>query len=89
MSVLYSTDLPNEMAWGTKKKMFYDTDYVATSKRLLYPAIFLRESILLMSVWLICGCAIFNVFRQKEKHTKSWKQRKKKRKKRLKIFKNV
>ncbi|XP_041671073.1 something about silencing protein 10 isoform X2 [Cheilinus undulatus] len=23
-------DLPNEMAWGTKKKMFYDTDYVAT-----------------------------------------------------------
>ncbi|XP_045885052.1 something about silencing protein 10 [Micropterus dolomieu] len=23
-------DLPNEMAWGTKKKMFYDTDYVPT-----------------------------------------------------------
>ncbi|XP_051271578.1 something about silencing protein 10 isoform X1 [Dicentrarchus labrax] len=23
-------DLPNEMAWGTKKKMFYDTDYVST-----------------------------------------------------------
>ncbi|KAM4740422.1 something about silencing protein 10 isoform 2-T2 [Anableps anableps] len=23
-------DLPNEMAWGTKKKMFYDTDYVTT-----------------------------------------------------------
>ncbi|XP_047439114.1 something about silencing protein 10 [Mugil cephalus] len=22
-------DLPNEMAWGTKKKMFYDSDYVA------------------------------------------------------------
>ncbi|XP_020484726.1 something about silencing protein 10 [Labrus bergylta] len=21
-------DLPNEMAWGTKKKMFYDTDYI-------------------------------------------------------------
>ncbi|XP_043977297.1 something about silencing protein 10 isoform X2 [Gambusia affinis] len=26
-------DLPNEMAWGTKKKMFYDTDYVATKGR--------------------------------------------------------
>ncbi|XP_028262637.1 something about silencing protein 10 [Parambassis ranga] len=23
-------DLPNEMAWGRKKKMFYDSDYVAT-----------------------------------------------------------
>ncbi|XP_074534197.1 something about silencing protein 10 isoform X2 [Halichoeres trimaculatus] len=23
-------DLPNEMAWGTRKKMFYDTDYVTT-----------------------------------------------------------
>ncbi|XP_069001789.1 something about silencing protein 10 [Embiotoca jacksoni] len=23
-------DLPNEMAWGTKKKMFYDSDYVTT-----------------------------------------------------------
>ncbi|KAK1902232.1 Something about silencing protein 10 [Dissostichus eleginoides] len=23
-------DLPNEMAWGTKKKMFYDSDYGAT-----------------------------------------------------------
>ncbi|XP_044073649.1 something about silencing protein 10 [Siniperca chuatsi] len=23
-------DLPNELAWGTKKKMFYDTDYVTT-----------------------------------------------------------
>uniref|UniRef100_A0A1A8J6K2 UTP3, small subunit (SSU) processome component, homolog n=1 Tax=Nothobranchius kuhntae TaxID=321403 RepID=A0A1A8J6K2_NOTKU len=23
-------DLPNEMAWGTRKKMFYDSDYVAT-----------------------------------------------------------
>ncbi|KAM9859155.1 something about silencing protein 10 [Aulostomus maculatus] len=23
-------DLPDEMAWGTKKKAFYDTDYVAT-----------------------------------------------------------
>ncbi|XP_068170971.1 something about silencing protein 10 [Antennarius striatus] len=23
-------DLPDEMAWGTKKKMFYDTDYVTT-----------------------------------------------------------
>lgn len=23
-------DLPNEMAWGRKKKMFYDTDYLAT-----------------------------------------------------------
>ncbi|XP_056294287.1 something about silencing protein 10 isoform X2 [Pseudoliparis swirei] len=26
-------DLPNEMAWGTKKKMFYDSDYVATKGR--------------------------------------------------------
>lgn len=26
-------DLPNEMAWGTKKKMFYDTDYVRTKGR--------------------------------------------------------
>uniref|UniRef100_A0A3Q2Z862 UTP3 small subunit processome component n=1 Tax=Hippocampus comes TaxID=109280 RepID=A0A3Q2Z862_HIPCM len=23
-------ELPNELAWGTKKKMFYDSDYVAT-----------------------------------------------------------
>ncbi|KAM4587221.1 something about silencing protein 10 isoform 2-T2 [Odontesthes bonariensis] len=23
-------DLPNEMAWGTKRKMFYDSDYVST-----------------------------------------------------------
>lgn len=23
-------DLPNEMAWGSRKKMFYDSDYVAT-----------------------------------------------------------
>ncbi|KAM9799043.1 something about silencing protein 10 [Syngnathus typhle] len=23
-------ELPNELAWGTKKKIFYDTDYVAT-----------------------------------------------------------
>ncbi|XP_070758456.1 something about silencing protein 10 [Enoplosus armatus] len=27
-------DLPNEMAWGTKKKMFYDTDYVTTKGKL-------------------------------------------------------
>nr|XP_046239338.1 something about silencing protein 10 [Scatophagus argus] len=27
-------ELPNEMAWGTKKKMFYDTDYVSTKGRL-------------------------------------------------------
>ncbi|XP_073324731.1 something about silencing protein 10 [Pagrus major] len=26
-------DLPNEMAWGAKKKMYYDTDYVATKGR--------------------------------------------------------
>ncbi|XP_034389246.1 something about silencing protein 10 isoform X2 [Cyclopterus lumpus] len=26
-------ELPNEMAWGTKKKMFYDSDYVATKGR--------------------------------------------------------
>lgn len=26
-------DLPNEMAWGTKKKMFYDSDYVSTKGR--------------------------------------------------------
>ncbi|XP_027135618.1 something about silencing protein 10 isoform X2 [Larimichthys crocea] len=26
-------DLPNDMAWGTKKKMFYDTDYVTTKGR--------------------------------------------------------
>ncbi|XP_034536458.1 something about silencing protein 10 [Notolabrus celidotus] len=26
-------DLPNEMAWGTKKKMFYDTDYQTTKGR--------------------------------------------------------
>ncbi|KAM7422813.1 hypothetical protein PAMA_010719 [Pampus argenteus] len=25
-------ELPNEMAWGTKKKMFYDSDYVTVSK---------------------------------------------------------
>ncbi|XP_041671066.1 something about silencing protein 10 isoform X1 [Cheilinus undulatus] len=30
LKLLPSSDLPNEMAWGTKKKMFYDTDYVAT-----------------------------------------------------------
>ncbi|XP_027135617.1 something about silencing protein 10 isoform X1 [Larimichthys crocea] len=28
-----SSDLPNDMAWGTKKKMFYDTDYVTTKGR--------------------------------------------------------
>lgn len=27
-----SPDLPDEMAWGTKKKLYYDTDYFATSK---------------------------------------------------------
>ncbi|XP_070704793.1 something about silencing protein 10 [Pempheris klunzingeri] len=27
-------DLPNEMAWGSKKKMFYDTDYVTTKGKL-------------------------------------------------------
>uniref|UniRef100_A0A671WC15 UTP3 small subunit processome component n=1 Tax=Sparus aurata TaxID=8175 RepID=A0A671WC15_SPAAU len=26
-------DLPNEMAWGAKKKMYYDTDYVTTKGR--------------------------------------------------------
>ncbi|XP_032406343.1 something about silencing protein 10-like [Xiphophorus hellerii] len=26
-------DLPNEMAWGTKKKMFYNTDYAASKGR--------------------------------------------------------
>ncbi|XP_016526170.1 something about silencing protein 10 isoform X2 [Poecilia formosa] len=26
-------DLPSEMAWGTKKKMFYNTDYVVTKGR--------------------------------------------------------
>ncbi|XP_054472832.1 something about silencing protein 10 isoform X1 [Anoplopoma fimbria] len=30
VTVLPSSDLPNEMAWGTKKKMFYDSDYVTT-----------------------------------------------------------
>lgn len=25
-------DLPNEMAWGSKKKIFYDSDYVTKSK---------------------------------------------------------
>lgn len=33
-SLLSPPDLPNEMAWGTKKKMYYDTDYVPTSKDL-------------------------------------------------------
>lgn len=27
-------DLPDEMAWGTKKKLYYDTDYVATKGKL-------------------------------------------------------
>ncbi|KAM4613840.1 something about silencing protein 10 isoform 2-T2 [Polymixia lowei] len=27
--VLSSLDLPNDMAWGNRKKMFYDSDYVA------------------------------------------------------------
>ncbi|XP_061642202.1 something about silencing protein 10 [Phyllopteryx taeniolatus] len=26
-------ELPNELAWGTKKKMFYDSDYVATKAK--------------------------------------------------------
>ncbi|XP_074534189.1 something about silencing protein 10 isoform X1 [Halichoeres trimaculatus] len=30
LRLLSSSDLPNEMAWGTRKKMFYDTDYVTT-----------------------------------------------------------
>uniref|UniRef100_UPI003AAFA29A LOW QUALITY PROTEIN: something about silencing protein 10 n=1 Tax=Centroberyx gerrardi TaxID=166262 RepID=UPI003AAFA29A len=29
ITVLSSLDLPNDMAWGNKKKMFYDSDYVA------------------------------------------------------------
>lgn len=33
-NLLSFPDLPNEMAWGTKKKMYYDTDYVTTSKDL-------------------------------------------------------
>ncbi|KAM6947453.1 LOW QUALITY PROTEIN: something about silencing protein 10-like [Lycodopsis pacificus] len=28
-----SSDLPSEMAWGNKKKMFYDADFVATKGR--------------------------------------------------------
>ncbi|KAM4587220.1 something about silencing protein 10 isoform 1-T1 [Odontesthes bonariensis] len=28
--MLLFLDLPNEMAWGTKRKMFYDSDYVST-----------------------------------------------------------
>lgn len=25
-------DLPNDMAWGTKKKIFYNSDYITKSK---------------------------------------------------------
>lgn len=40
------------MAWGTKKKMFYDTDYVTTSKRLWSPAtIWIPDSF--VCVWLM------------------------------------
>lgn len=40
------SELPNEMAWGKKKKLFYDTDYVTTSKLLLCPAILLQFNII-------------------------------------------
>lgn len=54
ISLLSFPDLPNEMAWGTKKKMFYDTDIVTTSKQLLSPTILLRKFMMtLLSVWLM------------------------------------
>lgn len=61
LSLLSSSDLPNEMAWGTKKKMFYDTDYVTTSEHLLSPEVLLRQfMMILLSVWLTFAfnCAI-------------------------------
>uniref|UniRef100_A0A0E9UJE5 Uncharacterized protein n=1 Tax=Anguilla anguilla TaxID=7936 RepID=A0A0E9UJE5_ANGAN len=32
-------DLPNEMAWGHRKKMFYDSDYVAASELFYFSAV--------------------------------------------------
>lgn len=43
------TDLPNEMAWGSKKKIFYDSDYVTKSKHLHIICI-----ILLFALFYIC-----------------------------------
>lgn len=31
-SISVLPDLPNDMAWGTKKKIFYDSDYIIKSK---------------------------------------------------------
>jgi len=32
LTLPFFTDLPNEMAWGEKKKIFYNSDYVTKSK---------------------------------------------------------
>jgi len=42
--MLLFLDLPNELAWGTKKKMFYNSDYVAASKYLSCPA--MKQSVM-------------------------------------------
>lgn len=42
MFTLSAAELPNEMAWGRKKKMFYDSDYVTSSKNLLSQAVLLH-----------------------------------------------
>lgn len=50
------------MAWGTKKKMYYDSDYVIPSKHLLSRAIlFMQVIIVLLSVLSnvgLCNCVI-------------------------------
>lgn len=41
------------MAWGTKKKMYYESDYVTTSRNLLSSEIlFWSFAIISLSVWL-------------------------------------
>lgn len=60
------------MAWGKKKKMFYDTDYVTTSKHLSPPAILLRQFMVIsISVLLIkhFNCVIIEGKSQDELET--------------------
>lgn len=48
------TDLPNEMAWGSKKKIFYDSDYVTKSKHLHTICKDVQCIILFFALFYIC-----------------------------------
>lgn len=56
-SSVFPPDLPNEMAWGKKKKLYYDSDYMTTSKPLSFPSILLSQ----FMVVIICTAdVLFN-----------------------------